>query len=85
MRAQSGEHTDHRALEQPCAGHKVELPDKVEWNQVKLEYHNKLQVKLKCPGKLKRDEAHFRRSRFPDVEIEQVTANTVEFKNQEDM
>ena len=44
MRAKSGERADQRALEQLCALHKVELQDKVEWNQVKLEFQNKLQV-----------------------------------------
>ena len=41
MRAKSGERVDQTALEPPCAGHKVELQDRVEWNQVKLELQKK--------------------------------------------
>ena len=44
MRAKPGERADQRALEQPSAGHKVDLKDKVEWNCVKLELQNTLQV-----------------------------------------
>ena len=37
MRAKPGERADQRALEQPCAGHKVDLQVEVGWNCVKLE------------------------------------------------
>ena len=50
LNATSGGAADRRALPQSCAGHKVELRDKVEWSQVKLEFRNKLnQFKFKMP------------------------------------
>ena len=35
-------------------------------------------LEFKCPGKLKRDEAQSRSSRFSDVEIEKATANAAQ-------
>ena len=52
MRAKPGERADQRALEQPCAGHKVDLQDEVEWNCVKLEFQNTLQVGVKVSSKV---------------------------------
>ena len=74
MRAQSGERADRRALEQPCAGHKVELQDKVEPGQAGVS-KTSCRLDFKCPGKLKLCETQFRSSRSSDVQIEKATAN----------
>ena len=74
MRAQSGERADRRALEQPCAGHKVELQDKVEPGQAGVS-KTSCRLEFKCPGKLKLCETQFRSSRSSDVQIEKATAN----------
>ena len=39
-RSQVKSGADRIALKQPCAGHKDELLDKVEWNQMKPKFRN---------------------------------------------
>ena len=61
MRVKSGGRSDRRALEQSCAGHKVELQEKAEWKTWPSQsFEQKLQrFELKCPGEVK---FFFRRS-----------------------